>query len=40
MKTNWIVKEGNDIKPPMTDKQILAFKSQYPKEFNKTYQEV
>jgi len=34
----WIVKEGNDIKPAMTEEQILAFKRQYPEEFNKTYQ--
>ena len=35
----WIVKEGSDIKPEMTEEQILAFKKQYPKEFNKVYKE-
>ena len=36
----WIVKEGSDIKPAMTEEQILVFKNQYPDEFNKIYKEV
>ncbi len=36
----WVVREGNEIKPAMTEEQIQIFKNQYPEEFNKTYKEV
>jgi len=36
----WILKEGQDIRPAMTEEQIMIFKQQYPEEFYKIFKEV